>query len=707
MNKTFFASLPTILLLSVVSASAQSSSVTIAATDAHAAESGPDTGTLLVRRSGDMNLPLTVFYRTGGTASNGVDYQSLSNSVTIPPGAATATIVITPIDDSLVEGNESVLVRLAPPLTPNVPVGGNYGIIAPDTAFVIIADNDRAETNEAPFVRLNEPQNGEVFAASADVVVRAYAQDREDSSDLKVEFLEGTNSLGFGIFVPALCPAPYCPYYQLTWSNVPPGDYVLTAVATDSGGASSRSDPVHLRVVGTNQPTLVNIAATDPGAAEPDEDPQMERPTILNIGVFTVTRSSYTNIDLPVYYRLTGSASNGVDYASLSGRVIIPAGFWSARIEVDPIDDALVEGTETVIATVEPPVCIAIHPPPPECYQVGSNNRATVFIGDNDPNTPSNLPPAVRITAPVDGEAFREGSDITIDAVTTDKDGYAPRVEFFANGHKIGEQEIVFIQAPPDGEPIYFSFVWTNVMAGNYTLTARATDTQGATGVSSPVHILVGGTSAPPIVTIRASDPYAVEGRRLGGTNTSSPGNTAPGTNAALFAIHRSGETNSALTVFYSISGTASNGVDYVRIGDAVTIPAGRRLARVVIAPIDDAVVEQDETVVLTLQLPSSPSNTSSTYVIGRPRRAAAVIADDDRPRPICQRLSDGLFHLCLPGTNNDCFSVHTTSNFLNWTALGTNIVIDGAIHYVDPDAVELPQRFYRVRPEAQPPPEE
>mgnify|MGYP001190310209 CR=1 FL=1 len=36
-----------------------------------------------------------------------------------------------------------------------------------------------------------------------------------------------------------------------------------------------------------------------------------------------------------------------------------------------------------------------------------------------------------------------------------------------------------------------------------------------------------------------------------------------------------------------------------------------------------------------------------------------------------------------------------------------TNIVVDGALHFVDPDAIPLPQRFYRVSPVPALPPEE
>ncbi len=41
--------------------------VTIYATDAHASETGPDPGTLTVKRSGSTNFPLAVFFHLSGT----------------------------------------------------------------------------------------------------------------------------------------------------------------------------------------------------------------------------------------------------------------------------------------------------------------------------------------------------------------------------------------------------------------------------------------------------------------------------------------------------------------------------------------------------------------------------------------------------------------------------------------------------------------
>jgi len=88
----------------------------------------------------------------------------------------------------------------------------------------------------------------------------------------------------------------------------------------------------------------------------------------------------------------------------------------------------------------------------------------------------------------------------------------------------------------------------------------------------------------PPVVNIVARDPFASEGTNFWGTNT------------ATFVVRRSDGTNTDLTVFYDIGGTASNGVDYVALPGSVTIPAGRHSARIVVVPLDDADNELIET---------------------------------------------------------------------------------------------------------------
>ncbi len=76
-------------------------------------------------------------------------------------------------------------------------------------------------------------------------------------------------------------------------------------------------------------------------------------------GTFTVTGRPISGVTNPltVYYRVSGTASNGADYSSLYsslyGTVMITNGS-DATIEVVPVADSFIEGTETIILTVIP-----------------------------------------------------------------------------------------------------------------------------------------------------------------------------------------------------------------------------------------------------------------------------------------------------------------------------------------------------------------
>src|SRR4030095_11227655 len=69
---------------------------------------------VVTRSGGETNRPLTVHYRVGGTASNGIDYRELPGTVTIPAQALSAEILVQVIDDRLCEGDESVILGLVP-----------------------------------------------------------------------------------------------------------------------------------------------------------------------------------------------------------------------------------------------------------------------------------------------------------------------------------------------------------------------------------------------------------------------------------------------------------------------------------------------------------------------------------------------------------------------------------------------------------------
>ncbi len=109
--------------------------VSIAATQPNANTSGSNPGAFAVSRTGDDSQALTVGYSVGGSAIDGIDYQGLSGSVTIPAGATSATIPVMP-NASLSNVNSSTVV-----LTLNPASGpATYALGSSNSAMVTIAN---------------------------------------------------------------------------------------------------------------------------------------------------------------------------------------------------------------------------------------------------------------------------------------------------------------------------------------------------------------------------------------------------------------------------------------------------------------------------------------------------------------------------------------------------------------------------------------
>ena len=87
--------------------------------------------------------------------------------------------------------------------------------------------------------------------------------------------------------------------------------------------------------------TTVGVVATDSSAAEPNND-----------GVFTFELSAATNTPTTVTYTIGGSATNGTDYATLSGNIIIAANATTSTVVLDVIDDSVAESSENAALTI-------------------------------------------------------------------------------------------------------------------------------------------------------------------------------------------------------------------------------------------------------------------------------------------------------------------------------------------------------------------
>jgi len=116
---------------------------------------------------------------------------------------------------------------------------------------------------------------------------------------------------------------------------------------------------------------------------------------------------------------------------------------------------------------------------------------STLGYGPQPPG--SNWPPKVTITKPDNGAEFDPDDTIEIEADVLDFDGSVVMVEFFANGNKIAEDT--------DGSDGWTTN-WSDHPEGSYSLTAKATDDDGAETTSEPVSITVSEVPPPPMPPI-------------------------------------------------------------------------------------------------------------------------------------------------------------------------------------------------------------
>ncbi|MEO7802324.1 MAG: Ig-like domain-containing protein, partial [Ginsengibacter sp.] len=93
---------------------------------------------------------------------------------------------------------------------------------------------------------------------------------------------------------------------------------------------------------------------------------------------------------------------------------------------------------------------------------------------------PANVAPVVALTSPAADAGFTSPATISIAATATDSDGTVSKVDFYKGSTLIGSDNT----SP-------YTYSWGNVAAGSYTITAKATDNDGAVKTSASVAVNV------------------------------------------------------------------------------------------------------------------------------------------------------------------------------------------------------------------------
>ena len=370
------------------------------------------------------------------------------------------------------------------------------GIDQVPTPNIVLAGQTTA--NQLPSVTLTAPVNNASFTAPASVAISANATDA-DGTISSVSFYHGSTLIGTDATAP----------YSFNWTNVSAGAYTITAVATDNAGGVTTSSAVTIAVnsVPVSGFTLQGESAcAADGIVNENTNAGFRGTGYVNVNNaigskanWAVSAASQGNVSLTIRYA-NGTAANRAMSVSVNGvtqvvSVSFPGtGAWTTW-NTAVVQVTLAQGNNIISLTS----LTADGGPNADELFFSSEN---VTAGQCDVITPPvNIPPTVSLTSPAAGTEFIAPATISISATAADSDGTISKVEFFNGATLLGSD----VSAP-------YSFSWTAVPSGTYSITAKATDNNGAVTTTTSVSVIV-----KPLVT--SVDSYVI-GPDCGARNT-------------------------------------------------------------------------------------------------------------------------------------------------------------------------------------------
>ncbi|TPX29804.1 FG-GAP-like repeat-containing protein [Cylindrospermopsis raciborskii] len=521
------------------------SDVTLAVSPTTVTEDGTNNLVYTFTRTGVISNALTVNYTIGGTATNSGDYGSIGTSVTFAAGSSTATVTVDPTADTTVESDETVILTLASGT--GYTIGTTSGVTG-----TITNDDTQVTLAVSPTTVTEDGTSNLVYTFTRTGVI---------SNDLTVNYtIEGTangtdyNNIGTSVTFAAGSSTATVTVDPTPDTTVESDETVILTLASGTGYTIGTTSGVTGTI--TNDDTQVTLAVSPTSVAEDG----------TNNLVYTFTRTGVISNALTVNYTIGGTATNGTDYNNVGTSVTFAAESSTATVTVDPTDDTTVESDETVILTLASGTG----------YTIGTTSGVTGTITNDD----------TQVT-------------LAVSPTTVTEDGTNNLVYTFTR-----------------------TGVISNALTVNYTIRGTATNGTDYNSVGTSVTFAAGSSTATVtvdptadttvesdetvILTLASGTGYTI-GTTSGVTGTItnddtqvtlavSPTSVAEdGTNNLVYTFTRTGVISNALTVNYTIEGTATNGTDYNSVGTSVTFAAGSSTATVTVDPTADTTVESDE----------------------------------------------------------------------------------------------------------------
>ncbi len=589
--------------------------VTLTASVPVTTEGGATAGRFLLSRTGDAAQALVVNVTSLSGTSAAADYgiapalaagsQGLS-TLTIPAGADQLEVVVTPVNDTAMEGPETLVLTAA--------AGNGYLVGGNASATVTIDDNDTALPRVGLVIGQAKASEGGTLPAT----IRVRRSGAVTAALTVVYSISGTATAGTdyptltgSVVVPAGAAEGVVSILPL---NDNASETIETVGLTLTANAAYVTDPTALNAVVSivdDDLQILRVVASDAVATERD---LRVLGTVADTGTFFITREGDTTLPLTVYYAVAGSTSgttatalHGVDYEALPGVLVIPAGQSSGAVTILPRWDGLGEAPESVRIQLGAG---------PTNYQLGPDNTATITIND-------------------------AGDPVYVEVITVDNagEGNTPTVgkfRFSLKGSSAAAVTVNYVLSGTAASGTDYTALPGSVSipgSGLNTVEVNVTPVNDALleDLESVILTITPGAayqiypaSATALMQLRDDEGPTVY---VDASDSDYPPAIAENSSGGPFYLSRTGSTTAALTVNYTMSGSAIAGTDYAAVSGSAVIPAGANGVDVAITPINDALAEGVETVTLTLAAGAYSRTPSATYYLTDDESPAVTVA--------------------------------------------------------------------------------
>ncbi|MCY3848983.1 MAG: hypothetical protein OXG12_09535, partial [Cyanobacteria bacterium MAG COS4_bin_21] len=571
-------------------------------------------------------------------ATAGDDYTAVSSAqtVTIKAGQARATIEVQTTDDELDEGDETFIVTLASP--------ANAALAANPSATGTITDTDRTPELSVDDVTVKEGGKASFTVTltstpSQDVTVQWTTSDdtaqNAHSATADIDYTAAANAQTLTIKAGKRSAAIEV---QTTQDALDEEDETFLVTLASPTNATLSADPSGKATISDDDdpPTASVRDAAD--VTEGDD------PAVTTNMTFPVHLSAVSGKQVTVQYTLAGTATAGADYTDPATKsVTIAAGSQTADILIPIKGDEIDEPNEIIELTLSAPTNATLPQPADAEEELETSSQGGVEGGEGEDQSPSQEAESATASGTItDDDAVPTAATLTVSPTSVTENGGAKTITVTATlggTTTFAADKSIAVKVGKSTDTAKSADDYTavadqtlTIAAGSETGTKTFTltptnDALDEDNESLTVHGVSTGLTFTP-ATVSITDDDATPTVSVADATAVTEGNDPKVTADMSFTVSLSAVSGRAVTVNYTLGGTAAAGDDYTAPNPlSVTIAAGERTGKIVIPVKGDVVDEPNETVEVTL---TGASNASLSSTEGDTEASGTITDDDD-----------------------------------------------------------------------------